>query len=123
MRERFSNSETCPEKFLLWFHHVPWDYRVRSGRTLWDELALRYQRGVNWVRWADASWASLAGAVDAERHDAVAKRLALQERDAAWWRDACLLYFQTFSKRQLPPGVERPRMTLEEFKAKSLLDN
>jgi len=122
-RERFSNLETCPEKFLLWFHHVPWDYRVRSGRTLWDELALRYQRGVSWVRWADVSWDSLAGAFDDERHAEVSKKLALQGRDAAWWRDACLLYFQTFSKRQLPPGVERPRMTLEEFKARSLLSN
>jgi alpha-glucuronidase len=123
VRERFSDLKTCPEKFLLWFHHVRWDYRVRSGRTLWDELATHYQRGVNWVRWADASWDSLAGAVDAERHAEVAKRLALQERDAAWWRDACLLYFQTFSERRLPPGVEKPTRTLEEFKAKSLLGN
>ncbi|HVF45136.1 MAG TPA: alpha-glucuronidase family glycosyl hydrolase [Pyrinomonadaceae bacterium] len=120
-RERFANLETCPEEFLLWFHHVPWDYRVRSGRTLWDELALRYQRGVRWVRWAEASWASVAGALDEERHAGVSKKLALQERDAAWWRDACLLYFQTFSKRPLPPGVERPTRTLEEFRAKSLL--
>jgi alpha-glucuronidase len=123
VREQFSNLETCPDKFLLWFHHVPWHYRVRSGRTLWDELALHYQRGVNWVRDARRSWQSLAGAVDEERHAAVAKKLALQERDAARWRDACLLYFQTFSKRQLPPGVERPRMTLPEFKATSLLSN
>jgi len=121
-RERFSDLKTCPEKFLLWFHHVPWDYRVRSGRTLWDELATHYQRGVSWVRRADAGWDSLAGAVDAERHAEVSKKLALQERDAAWWRDACLLYFQTFSKRRLPAGVEGPRMTLEEFKARSLLD-
>ena len=121
VRERFSNLATCPEKFLLWFHHVPWDYRVRSGRTLWDELALDYQRGVEWVRGARASWDSLRGAIDEERHAEVASKLAVQERDAAWWRDACLLYFQTFSKRRLPPGVERPRMTLEEFKAKSLL--
>lgn len=121
VRERFSNLETCPEEFLLWFHHVPWGYRVRSGRTLWDELALRYQRGVKWVRRAEAGWESVAGAVDAERHAAVSKKLALQERDAVWWRDACLLYFQTFSKRPLPPGVEKPTRTLEEFKARSLL--
>ena len=47
---RFANRATCPEAFLLWFHHVPWDQRMRSGRTLWDELALHYQRGVYWVR-------------------------------------------------------------------------
>jgi alpha-glucuronidase len=123
VRERFSDLKTCPEKFLLWFHHVPWDYRVRSGRTLWDELALDYQRGVEWVRGARRSWDSLADVIDAERYAAVERKLAVQERDAAWWRDACLLYFQTFSKRPLPKGVETPRMTLEEFKSKSLLSN
>jgi alpha-glucuronidase len=122
MRERFADLRTCPEKFLLWFHHVPWDYRMHSGRTLWDELALDYQRGVDWVRAARRSWAGLTGAIDPERHAAVAAKLAIQERDAAWWRDACLLYFQTFSRRPLPPGVERPQKTLEEYKATSLLD-
>ena len=123
VRDRFSNLETCPEKLLLWFHHVPWDYRLRSGRTLWDELALRYQRGVDWVRAARKSWDALAGVIDAERHAEVAKKLAIQERDAVWWRDAVLLYFQTFSKRPLPAGVERPQKTLEEYEAKSLLSN
>jgi alpha-glucuronidase len=122
VRERFADLKTCPEEFLLWFHHVPWDYRVRSGRTLWDEMALRYQRGVDWVRGARRAWASLAGSIDAERHAAVARKLETQERDAVWWRDACLLYFQTFSKRPLPAGVERPRHTLGEYEAKSLLD-
>jgi alpha-glucuronidase len=122
VRDRFANLATCPEKFLLWFHHVAWDYRLRSGRTLWDELALHYQRGVNWVRATRKSWDALAGMIDAERHAEVAKKLAIQERDAVWWRDAVLLYFQTFSKRPLPPGVEKPQHTLEVYKAKSLLD-
>ncbi|HEY9285945.1 MAG TPA: alpha-glucuronidase family glycosyl hydrolase [Pyrinomonadaceae bacterium] len=121
VRERFARLDSCPEKFLLWFHHVPWDYRLRSGRTLWDELGLRYQRGVGWVRGARARWGAMGREVDAERHAAVAARLAVQERDAAWWRDACLLYFQTFSQRPLPPGVERPRKTLREYMAESLL--
>jgi alpha-glucuronidase len=60
------------------------------------------------------------GAIDAERHTAVAKKLAVQERDAIWWRDACLLYFQTFSKRPLPQGVEQPAKNLAEYKATSL---
>ena len=84
-------------------------------------MALHYQRGVDWVRGARKSWDALGGAVDPERHDAVAKKLALQERDAAWWRDACLLYFQTFSRRPLPPGVEQPQRPLQEYMAKSLL--
>ncbi len=56
VRDRFADLATCPEPFLLWFHHVPWDHRMSSGRTLWDELALQYQRGVNWVRDARRQW-------------------------------------------------------------------
>jgi alpha-glucuronidase len=120
VRGHFANLATCPEKFLVWFHHVPWDYRMRSGRIFWDELALHYQRGVDWVRTTRKEWDSLAGLIDPERHEAVAKKLAIQERDAIHWRDACLLYFQTFSKRPLPAGVEKPQKTLDEYKAKSL---
>jgi alpha-glucuronidase len=120
IRARFADLFTCPENLLVWFHHVPWDYRMKSGRIFWDELALHYQRGVDWVRAARKEWDSLAGTVDAERHAAVAKKLVIQERDAIHWRDACLLYFQTFSKRPLPNGVEKPQKTLEEYKAKSL---
>ncbi len=119
-RERFEKLNS--EKFLLWFHHLPWDYRTRSGRTLWDEMALHYQRGVDWVRATRKIWDSLKGVIDDERHEAVRKKLAIQEHDAIAWRDACLLYFQTFSKRPLPAGVEKPVKTLEEYKAKSLLD-
>jgi alpha-glucuronidase len=120
VRDRFADLDTCPEKFLLWFHHVPWDYRMRSGRTLWNELALHYQGGVDWTRKARREWGALAPVIDPERHSAVAKKLIIQERDAIWWRDSCLLYFQTFSKRLLPEGVEKPARTLEEYKAKSL---
>jgi alpha-glucuronidase len=120
VRDRFADLDTCPEKFLLWFHHVPWDYRMRSGRTLWNELALHYQGGVDWTRKARKEWSALAPVIDPERHYAVAKKLIIQERDAIWWRDSCLLYFQTFSKRPLPEGVEKPGRRLEEYKAKSL---
>jgi alpha-glucuronidase len=120
VRDRFANLATCPENLLLWFHHVPWDYRMRSGRRMWDELALRYQRGVNWVRAARKEWDGLAGVIDSQRHAEVMKKMAIQERDAIWWRDAVLLYFQTFSKRPLPEGVEKPQKTLEEYKATSL---
>ena len=121
--ERFSNLNNCPEKFLLWFHHVHWDRRLRSGRTLWDELALHYQRGVDWVRTARKQWDSLKGVIDDERHEEVARKLTIQERDAVVWRDACLLYFQTFSKRPLPAGVEKPAKTLDEYKAESILNH
>lgn len=93
---------------------------MRSGKTMWDELALHYQRGVEWTRAARKQWNSLSNVIDAERHAAVAKKLELQERDAIHWRDACLLYFQTFSKRPLPAGVEKLAKTLDEYKTKSL---
>ena len=94
---------------------------MKSGRILWDELALHYQRGVDWMGATRKEWDALAGAIDPERHGEVAKKLAIQERDAIWWRDAVLLYFQTFSKRSLPAGVSKPAKTLEEYKAKSLV--
>ncbi|HEX5884708.1 MAG TPA: alpha-glucuronidase family glycosyl hydrolase [Pyrinomonadaceae bacterium] len=120
VRRQFSDLDQCPEKFLLWFHHVSWDHKMKSGRTLWDELALHYQAGVDWVRATRATWAKLNKAIDRERHEAVAQKLAIQERDAVWWRDACLLYFQTFAKRPLPSGVEPPAKTLDDYKAKAL---
>jgi alpha-glucuronidase len=120
VRERFSNLATCPEEFLLWFHHVPWDYRLRSGRTMWNELAWRYQRGVEWTRKARKDWQALKGEIDPQRHKEVAEKLAIQERDAIWWRDSVLLYFQGFAKRPLPEGVEKPQKTLAEYKARSL---
>jgi len=120
VRDRFANLDTCPEKYLLWFHHVPWDYRMHSRRTMWDELALHYQRGVDWVRGARKDWDGLAGVIDNQRYNEVAQKLAIQERDAIWWRDAVLLYFQTFAKRPLPTGVAPPQKTLAEYKAKSL---
>jgi alpha-glucuronidase len=108
---------TCPDELLLWFHHVPWDYRMHSGRTLWDELCLHYQRGVESVRGWQKTWDGLQPLIDAERFAHVKALLARQESDARDWRDACLLYFQTFSKRPLPAGVEPPAHTLDYYKA------
>lgn len=120
LREQFADVERCPEKFLLWFHHVSWDHKMKSGRTLWDEMALDYQRGVDWVRSTRATWAQLDHVIDPERHEAIAKKLEIQERDAIWWRDACLLYFQTFAKRPLPRGVEHAAHPLAEYEKKAL---
>ena len=120
VRQQFSDVRQCPEKFLLWFHHVAWDHKMKSGRTLWEELALHYQRGVEWVRSTRATWSRLAPAIEADRHSAISQKLAIQERDAIRWRDACLLYFQTFSKRLLPNGVEPPAKPLAEYKARAL---
>ncbi|MBI4625095.1 MAG: alpha-glucuronidase, partial [Verrucomicrobia bacterium] len=114
---RWADPATCPEEYLLWFHHVPWDRRLRSGRTLWDELCVRYQRGVDTVRGWQKTWAGLAGAIDGERHGHVATLLLNQERSAREWRDACLLYFQQFSKRPIPAGVEPPDHDLAYYQS------
>jgi alpha-glucuronidase len=114
---RFGNLATCPENLLLWFHHVPWDYRLPSGRTMWDELCLHYQHGVDAVRGWQTTWASLQDLIDAERFAHVAALLRRQECEAQWWRDACLLYFQTFSHRPLPAGVEPPAHPLNYYEA------
>ena len=104
------------DDYLLWFHHVPWDHRMASGRTLWDELLYRYQAGVDAVRRMQATWRSLAGRVDAERYEQVRAFLAIQEQEARWWRDASVLYFQTFSKRaDTAEGYEKPEHDLEYY--------
>jgi len=113
----WGNPDTCPENLLLWFHHVPWDRPMKSGRPLWEELCLRYQQGVDEVRAMQHAWASLAGRIDEPRFTEVQTRLQRQADDAVIWRDACLLYFQTFSKRPLPAGVEAPAHNLEYYKA------
>jgi alpha-glucuronidase len=114
---RWADLETCPDEYLLWFHHVPWTYRLRSGRTVWDTLGLDYQSGVEAVRGWQREWKRLAGQVDPERFALVDRLLAKQERDAEEWRDACLLYFQSWSHLPLPAGVEPPAHSLAEYEA------
>ena len=113
--ERFGTLATVGDDYLLWFHRVPWDHRVASGRTLWEELLHRYQAGVDAVRRMQATWRSLAGKIDAERHEEVQAFLRIQEQEARWWRDACVLYFQTFSRMPIPPDYEKPEHDLEYY--------
>jgi alpha-glucuronidase len=101
--DRFDNLATCPEKFLLWFHRCTWDYRMKSGKTLWQELCEKYQQGAREAAALRVTWQSLAGRIDARRHQEVADRLAIQVADAAKWRDQILQYFQGFSKMPIPP--------------------
>jgi alpha-glucuronidase len=115
VRERFGRLETCPQALLLWFHHVGWDHVMQSGRTLWQELCHRYSAGVASVREMQQTWDRLAGLVDAARHGHVRALLRIQAQEARWWRDACLLYFQTFARRAIPPQYEPPVGTLDEF--------
>src|SRR4029079_10415815 len=103
--EELADPARCPEALLLWFHHVAWDRRMRSGRTLWDELCHRYSTRVDAVSEMRKTWEAVAPLVDAARATHVGALLAIQEEEARWWRNACLLYFQTFSQRPLPPEL------------------
>ena len=105
LKDAFEDATKTPERYLLYFHHVPWDYRMRSGRTLWNELIARYQRGVEAVAAMQATWSQMKPYVDRARFDQTTAFLDIQHREAIWWRDACLSYFQTFSHRPFPPGT------------------
>ena len=115
VRDIYEKIESCPENLLLWFHHVPWDYKLKSGRTLWDEICLRYDYGVKSVRLMQSEWEKTKGIVDDERFEQVKRLLVNQERDARIWKNGCILYFQTFSKRPIPAGVETPEHDLKYY--------
>lgn len=103
VRDMFDNLATCPEQFLLWFHRCPWDYKLKSGKTLWNGLVEKYYEGTKQVVAMQATWQSLAGQIDPQRHKEVADRLAIQVADSAAWRDQILKYFQGFSKLPITP--------------------
>lgn len=112
----YNNIETCPEELLLWFHHVPWTHPMSSGRTLWDEICFRYDRGVKTARSYLSVWDDAKPYVDSERWDAVRAKLEIQEHDARWWRDACIQYFGEFSGMPVPKEIEQPERPLDELK-------
>jgi alpha-glucuronidase len=114
---QFGDPGRVPEKFLLWFHHLPWDYRTSSGRNLWDELIVRYDRGVDGVMAMQTSWNALEPRIDKRRWEEVRDFLAIQRQEAQWWRDASVAYFQSVSKRPLPAGHAAPAHDLDYYKA------
>jgi alpha-glucuronidase len=115
VRDRYASRATVPDSLLLWFHHVGWSDTLRSGRTLWDELALHYQTGVDTVRAMHRAWGTVRADIDAPRFAEVDSFLTIQEREARWWRDAVLQYFASFSHLPLPAGVEPPAHPLSYY--------
>jgi alpha-glucuronidase len=115
VRDRYANRATVPDSLLLWFHRVGWSDTLRSGRALWDELALHYQAGVDTVRAMQRAWETVRAAVDTPRFAQVDSFLTIQEREARWWRDAVLQYFASFSHLPLPAGVEPPAHPLSYY--------
>jgi alpha-glucuronidase len=113
----FEDARRTPENLLLWFHHLPWDYRLPSGNLLWDELVRRYSQGVATVAAMRRTWSGLADYVDAERYSQVAAFLAIQEKEAQWWRDASIAYFQSLSHRPMPQGYAPPPEPLQYYES------
>ncbi|MBD1428105.1 alpha-glucuronidase [Sphingobacterium litopenaei] len=116
LRSLFNDIQTCPENLILWFHHVSWDHKMKSGLTLWEEICTHYDRGVQDVRAYQRLWDKMESYVDAQRFKEIQSKLKIQIKDAVWWKDACLLYFQTFSRKPIPYYIERPIHELEELK-------
>ncbi|HUG72450.1 MAG TPA: alpha-glucuronidase family glycosyl hydrolase [Steroidobacteraceae bacterium] len=116
---QFNDLAQVPDSLLLWFHHVPWEYRMRSGRTLWHELVAHYARGIEAVRQLRATWAQLEGRIDAPRHAQTATFLAIQEKEAQWWRDASIAYWQSLNGLPLPAGYTPPPQSLAYYQGLS----
>ena len=96
----YDDITTCPEEYLLWFHHVPWDYRMNSGLTLWEELQRHYQRGVDEVDDFARVWNEVKPNIDSQRWQEVNERLLQQQRDAREWQQVCISYFSTFQQKK-----------------------
>jgi alpha-glucuronidase len=116
---RLADPRTTPETELLWFHRVAWNWRMASGRTLWEELVSRYDDGVRYVDGMRREWSTLRPLVDAERWQKTADYLAIQHREARWWRDASLAYWLSVNGLPLPEGAVRPAQDLAWYKAQA----
>ncbi|MDR0411598.1 MAG: alpha-glucuronidase [Treponema sp.] len=98
LADLFDNIETCPEKYLLWFHHVPWDHVLGSRRTLKDELTFRYHRGVESAKQLRTWWKQVEGRVPHDSYQSVLNKLDVQVAEAHEWEAVCVAYFMNFTK-------------------------
>jgi alpha-glucuronidase len=120
LASQFNDPKTCPDVYLLWFHHLPWDFKMKSGRTLWDEICYHYDKGVQQVREFQKTWDKAQPYVDSVRFTAVQQKLRSQSTNAVLWKDACLLYFQQFSRMSIPYDIERPVNNLSDIIANDM---
>lgn len=116
-QSQFADLDKCPLEFLLWYHHVPWDHVLSTGNTLWVELCRQYHQGAAEVSALKTQWNRIESHIDPERFRQVSMHLDIQENEAKWWRDACLSYFKTFSKQEIPPDLEQPAHDLEYYQS------
>ena len=119
VRTKFEDLRECPENLLLclWFHHLLWDYRMKSGRTLWEELCYKYDEGYKSVGWIKEEWEKMKNFEDNGRFQEVKSLLEKQELDAGIWKDACIIYFHTISGIPIPTDIEKPAHDLDFHKS------
>ncbi|WP_337040991.1 alpha-glucuronidase family glycosyl hydrolase [Emticicia sp. 17c] len=116
VQKLWGNADQCPLDYLLWFHHVAWDKKLSTGRTLWNELCVRYYGGVEEVKKLQTVWESMKTEIDDETFENVKGRLKIQEKEALWWRDACILYFINYARMPIPSPLAAPTRSLDEVK-------
>jgi alpha-glucuronidase len=116
---QWNDVEAIDPAYLLWFHHVAWDHPMPSGRSLWAELVHRYDRGVEQVDDMAETFAEQQQYVDPQRFRAVSENLAIQSREARWWRDASIAYWQSLNGLDLPAGAQSPAESLEYYRGLS----
>ena len=116
VKAHWENLATCPDEYLLWFHHVKWTYKMRSGNSLWNELVHHYYKGADSVKHMQLTWDKMSGKVDPERFAEVHQLMGIQLSEALRWRDACVLYFQTFSKMPIAGVYPKPDHPLSYYR-------
>lgn len=114
---RWADPHRMDERFLLWFHHEPWSFRMKDGRTLWEDLVATYDHGADQAAGMATTWAGMKPYVDAERFEQVSENLQVQVREAKWWRDASIAYFQSRSNLPLPAGIAAPEKPLSYYES------
>jgi alpha-glucuronidase len=114
---QFNSLDSVPDGLLLWFHRVPWDYKMKSGHTLWEDLVAHYTHGGEVVAQNRQVWESLKPYVDTQRFEETDTYLGIEEKEARWWRDASIDYFQSLNGLPLPAGVPPPEHSLAYFEA------
>ena len=115
----YENVNTIDDKFLLWFHRVPWSHKTQTNKSVWHALIKRYDTGVNTVKAMQNTWKTLEKYVDPARYKSIEARLNTQYQEAQWWRDASLAYFQSVNQLPYPEGVKPPPHALEFYKNKT----
>ena len=112
----WTDEDHIPLHYLLWFHHIPWNKKLATGNTLWQELCARYHLGIAEVDHFIKTWESIKSSIDPETHSHIAGKLKRQRWEAEWWKDACLLYFKDYSKMEIPDKYPKITRSMEEIK-------